>query len=258
MAHYFNLIRLGLYQISESEDISGEKFKQIIKCKNMKAFLSIVMNCIMITLLIQCRAVKSTTQLKTKEEKGGNQQIQAKHESNALRQDTFFLYCDDLSGYLDNKRKSIIAYNNSMLDYCLREKAFLGDTASLRQIAELITLMNYPFETFNQKLRGEKIFKVVLEKLNNFEFVPGPNGEMDVFTYYGSYARIMYQMIESIDGVSPDIYLPNNYPKRFATELSGIEPFSPEYIQKSGRIKWEIFKESYEKGLIKFKAFGQE
>lgn len=224
----------------------------------MKVFLSIVVNCIMITLLIQCRAVKSTTQLKTKEEKGGNQEIQAKHESNALRQDTFFLYCDDLSGYLDNKRKSIIAYNNSMLDYCLREKAFLGDTASLRQIAELITLMNHPFETFNQKLRGEKIFKVVLDRLHNFEFVNDSNGELSYSTYYNSYSRILVDMIESIDGVSVSEYKHRYYNEKMKNSKITLDFVSREYIQTSAKVTWDIYKEAYDKGLIKLKDFGQK
>lgn len=173
------------------------------------------------------------------------------------KNDGLVIYCGRDSIFYDTKL-GFIRSSNTDAYYCLREKAFQGDTTACRQIASIIPLMRNPFSVYDKNLRGEILFKAVLEKLNNFEFVPGPNGEMDVFTYYGSYARIMYQMIESIDGVSPDIYLPNNYPKRFATELSGIEPFSPEYIQKSGRIKWEIFKESYEKGLIKFKAFGQE
>ncbi len=181
---------------------------------------------------------------------------QEKHGFTKKNYDSLVIYCGKDSIFYDSKLRFIRSSNNA--HYCLREKAFLGDTTACRQIATIIPLMRNPFSVYDEKLRGEILFKAVLEKLNNFEFVPGPNGEMDVFTYYGSYARIMYQMIESIDGVSPDIYLPNNYPKRFATELSGIEPFSPEYIQKSGRIKWEIFKESYEKGLIKFKAFGQE
>ena len=222
----------------------------------MKVFLSIVVNCIMITLLVQCKSVKPTTERMISGE--DNEEMGTKYEDVVLRQDTLFLYCNDFSGYFDNKRKSIIAYNNGMIDYCLREKAFQGDTASVRQVAELILLMRNPFGTFNQKLRGEKIFKAVLDRLHNFEFVPVPSGEMDVITYYGSYARIMSEMIESIDGMSQYDYLNKYIYTKGRAELESEELFSPKYDQILARLSWETYKEAYDKGLIKFKAFGQE
>ncbi len=86
----------------------------------MKSFLSIVVNCIMITLLIQCRAVKSTEHINTKVENKDSKETGAQHDGDALRQDTLFLYCDDFTGYFDISKKTL--HYNGMLIHCLREK----------------------------------------------------------------------------------------------------------------------------------------
>ena len=223
----------------------------------MKSFLVIVVNCMVITsIFIQCKSVK--TEIKDQRYIGVEEWYNKERKDAANQQDTMFFYCNDFRGYLDNKTKNIVAYNNGTIEYCLREKAFLGDTASISQIAALIQQMQNPFESFNKRLRGKIIFKAVLDRLNNFEFIPGPDGDMDNHTYFSTYGRVLVDMIESIDSVSQSDYISRYFDKRF--KLLGIESdfVSKQYIQTSCKVTWEIYKEAYDKGLIKLKDFGQE
>ncbi|MFZ1705881.1 MAG: hypothetical protein WAT79_16165 [Saprospiraceae bacterium] len=171
--------------------------------------------------------------------------------------DNLKIYCEEDSIFFD-KKLNLLRSSDIDVYYCLREKSFQGDTIACRQIATIIPLMRIPFSVYNKNLRGDILFKAVLDQLNNFEFIPGPGGDMDFYTYFGSHARVLYEMIESINGISVTNYLQNHYPERFNNELMGIELYSPEYMQKSGKIKWEVIKEAYDKGLIKLKDFGQE
>lgn len=79
--------------------------------------------------------------------------------------------------------------------------------------------MQHPFGAFNKHLRGNRLFKAVLDKLNNFEFIPGPDGDMDNFTYFGSNGSALYEMIDSIDGMSQDDYINKNIYSKGKSEL---------------------------------------
>ena len=230
----------------------------------MKSFLVIVVNCMVITsIFIQCKSVK--TEIKDQRYLGVDEGYKKERNAGTNQQDTMFLYCNDFRGNLDNKTKNIVAYNNGMIEYCLREKAFEGDSASVQQVAILISSMRHPFGTFNQKLRGEKIFTAVLERLNNFDIVPGLDGDMDTFTYYNLHGHILVDMIENIDGVSTTEYYRRFYHDKMKlyvekVQQSGkeIDFVSREYIQTSSKTTWEIYKEAYEKRLINLKDFGKE
>ena len=223
----------------------------------MKSFLLIVVNCMIITsIFIQCKSVK--TEIKDQRYLVVDEGNKKERNAGTNQQDTMFLYCNDFRGYLDNKTKNIVAYNNGTIEYCLREKAFAGDSASVQQVAELISRMRHPFGTFNQKLRGEKIFTAVLERLNNFEFVNNSNGEKSDFTFYSRYGRVLVDMIDVIDGVSYDEYMRNHLHERMKNIDSTVDIRSREFNQIFSRLSWETIKEAYEKGLIKLKDFGQE
>ncbi|MBK8545963.1 MAG: hypothetical protein IPL63_00780 [Saprospiraceae bacterium] len=125
-----------------------------------------------------------------------------------------------------DKKLKILRSNDTEVYYCLRDKAFQGDTLACRQIATIIPLMRSPFSVYNKNLRGDILFKVVLEQVNNFDFIPNHDGEIGFYTYFGSYVHILYNMIETIDGMTDDAYLQKYYPARFKTELIGIELFS--------------------------------
>lgn len=181
---------------------------------------------------------------------------QEKHGFTKKNHDSIVIYCGKDSIFYDSKLGFIRSSNNA--HYCLREKAFLGDTTACRQIATVIPLMRNPFSVYDEKLRGQILFKAVLDRLHNFEFVPGPNGDMDFYTYYGSYASVMSEMIVSIDEMSQYDYLNKHIYTKGRTELESEELFSPKYIQILARLSWETYKEAYDKGLIKLKAFGQE
>ncbi|MBK8080261.1 MAG: hypothetical protein IPK25_08260 [Saprospiraceae bacterium] len=216
-----------------------------------------MVNCMIITsIFIQCRSVKTET--KDQRSLGVDEGYNKERKDAAYQQDTMFLYCNDFRGYLDNKTKNIIAYNNGTIEYCLREKAFAGDSASVQQVAELISSMRHPFGTFNQRLRGEKIFKAVLERLNNFEFVINSNGEKSDFTFYNRYGRVLVDMIDVIDGVSYGEYMRIHLHESMKNIDSTVDIRSREFNQISSRLSWEIYKEAYDKGLIKLKDFGQE
>lgn len=120
--------------------------------------------------------------------------------------DKLKIYCGGDSIFFDKKLK-MLRSNYTEVYYCLRDKAFQGDTLACRQIATIIPLMRSPFSVYNKKLRGDILLKAVINKLKNFEFIPGPDGDMDNFTYFGSNGSALYEMIDSIDGMSQDDYI---------------------------------------------------
>ncbi|MFZ1705882.1 MAG: hypothetical protein WAT79_16170 [Saprospiraceae bacterium] len=171
--------------------------------------------------------------------------------------DKLKIYCGKDSIIVDQKLKQIPPRDIDIY-YCLREKAFQGDNEACRHIAIIIPLMRSPFDIYNKKLRGDTLFKVVLKQLHNFEFINTYDGELSYTTFFNFNCHVLVDMIESIDGISIDSYLKLKYKEMWKPEMIELGILSREYIQMDAKMYWEIYKEAYDKGLIKLKDFGQE
>ena len=95
-------------------------------------------------------------------------------------------------------------------------------------------------------------------RLDNFEFVKDYDGNLSYSTVYNSYASILTDMIESIDGMHQYDYLEIHVKEKLTPDLRELDILSREYIQAMSKVYWELYKEAYDKGLIKLKDFGQE
>lgn len=218
----------------------------------MKTIFIFLINIFYLILIIQCSSSKKISDNTVTPDTIDQSETKVFESSNHI----FRIYCGKDTAYYNIADNSLNP-NNTRIYYCLNEKAFQGDTASIRQAKMLINNNPYSLGYF-KKPRGQILFKAVLDRLHNFEFVSGPNGDMDFYTYYGSYASVMSEMIVSIDGMSQYDYLNKHIYTKERTELESEELFSPKYIQILARLSWETYKEAYDKGLIKLKAFGQE
>jgi hypothetical protein len=220
----------------------------------MKAFFFILWNVLILLSIFQCSTAKPEKEVNFIGDK--KEQFELQDSNSIINNNKLTLFCNQDTGYFDKSKK--ILHDNGMLIYCLREKGFLGDTAAVRQIALLFTLMQEPTGYFNKRLRGDKIFKEILDKSKNFEFVNDYDGNLSYNTVYSKYANVFSEMIESIDGISQYDYLNKHIYTKGKSELEAEELFSPKYIQILARLSWEIYKDAYDKGLIKLKDFGQE
>ena len=130
----------------------------------MKSFLLIVVNCMIITsIFIQCKSVK--TEIKDQRYLVVDEGNKKERNAGTNQQDTMFLYCNDFRGYLDNKTKNIVAYNNGTIEYCLREKAFADF-----QVNEKLMDLAHPDCLFMHCLpahRGEEISENMLDHKNS-------------------------------------------------------------------------------------------
>ncbi len=220
----------------------------------MKAFFFILGNLLILILISQCRTVNPVKDINLRSDKKA--QLEMQDSNSIISNNKLILFCNQDTGYFDKSKR--ILHDKGILIYCLREKGFIGDTASVRQIATLISLMQEPTGYFNRRLRGDLIFKEILNKSKNFEFVNDYDGNLSYSTVYSKYANVFADMIKSIDGISQYDYLNNHIYTKGKSELEAEELFSPKYIQILARLSWETYKEAYDKGLIKLKDFGQE
>lgn len=218
----------------------------------MKTIFSILLIIFIFNFFMQCSSLK-----KKSDSDGIAESIEhSRANGSKFNNHDLLIHCGKDSA-IYNVTNNSLTPNNISIYYCLNEKAFKGDTNSIRQVSLLIDKSSNSLEFF-KKPRGKILFKAVLERVKNFEFIPGPNGEMDFYTYYGRYVRVLSGMIESIDGISPYEYINKHVYTIGKSELEAEELFSPRYIQILARISWETYNEAYDKGLIKLKDFGQE
>lgn len=218
----------------------------------MKTIFNILINIFYLILIIQCSSSKKI--LDNTVTPDTIDQSEASGSGSA--KSVFLIFCGKDTAYYNIADNSLNP-NNTRIYYCLNEKAFQGDTASIGQAKMLINNNPYSLGYF-KKPRGHILFKAVLDRLHNFEFVNDSNGELSYSTYYNSYSRILVDMIESIDGVSVSEYKHRYYNEKMKNSKITLDFVSREYIQTSAKVTWDIYKEAYDKGLIKLKDFGQK
>jgi hypothetical protein len=139
---------------------------------------------------------------------------------------------------------------------CISKKAFDGDSSAERQLVEIFPYALAPFPWFSP-FRGEKLFPLVLNKVNRYDIPTYISEPADADIYFNKYGRFLFDMIESIDGIEEEqfvfVYIKTHHPN-----IIEMDPGTEEYTLAFAKATWAAVNDAYKKGLIKLKPYGQK
>ncbi len=140
---------------------------------------------------------------------------------------------------------------------CISKKAFNGDLMAESQLIAIFPSIKYPFSRFHEPYRGEKIFQLVLNKLNRYDVKFDPEFSASIYPYSSLYMNHLTEMIESIDDMGVQDYVYKHI-IHIDPKLKEMEPGFDGYNIAFAKAYWAVINDAYKKGLIKLKPYGQK
>jgi hypothetical protein len=241
-------IPIFLNPITDNEKISMEK--------NRQSFIKTILIVIVITLnFLCCKTHDKVKQTKSKLEIVDNQKKSIfMNDSLICNANTYYLAKCDIYQLMD-------------LTSCLIDNMQTSDKVAHN---DYIKLLDYPYHhqrdnmqisvIFRPDLRGEVVFKKVLEKGNLFDCYSEPNplknnGGFRTASIHEYIFSAYTSMIRSIDEMPVEDYLIKNDP---GTTEKYEQHFKVKCDESSYRRRYEIIKKAFTEGKIVLKDYGEE
>ena len=131
------------------------------------------------------------------DEAAKKQQYSNSNNGDSTNQQYVKVSCNGKEDFFDKKNGRTLT-NDISLIFCISNKAFEGDIIAESQLAEMFPYLSHPFGHL-YPFRGEKLFPLVLAKLNNFT-IKIDEMAMSIYPYFSINFRFLGDMIKSING----------------------------------------------------------